>query len=130
MSLNTASRAHHLPEHFLADTRPDFLAWLHVKDLPRTPAQQLSDGSQRSKWPRERKPTLAHAMRDLAILRAAADSLGEPVYVVGDDAADYFNQLAMVPEEWWKLGIVFLRDGEDLCNRPQIADDSGNTLFF
>eukprot|EP00965_Chrysotila_dentata_P011266 366962-Pleurochrysis_carterae.AAC.1 len=53
-------------------------------------------------------------MRNLAVLRAAADSFGEPVYVFGDDAADYFNQLAMAPEEWWKLNVVFLQDGEEL----------------
>ena len=47
-------------------------------------------------------------MRDLAILRAAAHLLHEPVYLFGDDAKDYFSQLAMAPECWWLLGIVFL----------------------
>ena len=36
--------------------------------------------------------------------------LGEPVYVIGDDFKDYFNQLAMAESELHKLNIVFLRE--------------------
>eukprot|EP00965_Chrysotila_dentata_P218557 6190641-Pleurochrysis_carterae.AAC.3 len=69
-------------------------------------------------------------MRDLAVLRAAAHSMGEPVYVLGKDNASYFNQLAMAPEEWCKLGIVFLQDEESLFTSPRVSDNTGNTLFF
>jgi hypothetical protein len=29
-----------------------------------------------------------------------------------DDAKDYFNQLAITSEDWWKFGIVFLHADE------------------
>eukprot|EP00965_Chrysotila_dentata_P175492 5793021-Pleurochrysis_carterae.AAC.1 len=69
-------------------------------------------------------------MRDLAVLKAAAVALGQPLYVFGDDAADYFNQLALAPEEWWKLNIVFIQQSELLRTPPVHADENGNTLFF
>eukprot|EP00965_Chrysotila_dentata_P064070 2121400-Pleurochrysis_carterae.AAC.1 len=69
-------------------------------------------------------------MRDLVVLNAAGAALGEPVYVFGDDAADYFNQLAMAPEDWWKLNIVFLKDEEQLHTSATTVDAAGNTLFF
>ena len=40
--------------------------------------------------------------------------LGEPVYVIGDDFKDYFNQLAMAPSELHKVGTVFLAEAGDL----------------
>eukprot|EP00965_Chrysotila_dentata_P083111 2741442-Pleurochrysis_carterae.AAC.1 len=69
-------------------------------------------------------------MRDLCVLRAAAYALKQPVYVFGDDAADYFNQLAMAPEEYWKLNIVFIRDTELLETPADHVDSHGNALFF
>ena len=69
---------------------------------------QADSGEELCKWPKECKPTPTQVMRDLAILRAAAHLLHEPVYLFGDDAKDYFSQLAMAPECWWLLGIVFL----------------------
>eukprot|EP00965_Chrysotila_dentata_P008280 270685-Pleurochrysis_carterae.AAC.1 len=69
-------------------------------------------------------------MHDLSILCAAAKLLGEPVYLFGDDTADYFNQLAMAPEDWWKLGIVFFQDEEQLRTAATHKDNKGNTLFF
>eukprot|EP00965_Chrysotila_dentata_P128319 4242376-Pleurochrysis_carterae.AAC.1 len=68
-------------------------------------------------------------MRDLCVLKAAATALRQPLYIFGDDAADYFNQLAMAPEEWWKLNIVFLRNEESLSTPPVYGDANGNTLF-
>eukprot|EP00965_Chrysotila_dentata_P043164 1433638-Pleurochrysis_carterae.AAC.1 len=60
------------------------------EQLPRTAAQQAAEANARSKWPREVKPRLSHAMHDLSILCAAARLLEEPVYLFGDDAnADY-----------------------------------------
>eukprot|EP00965_Chrysotila_dentata_P178063 5882142-Pleurochrysis_carterae.AAC.2 len=69
-------------------------------------------------------------MRDLVVLNAAGAALGEPVYFFGDDAANYFNQLAMAPEEWWKLNIVFLKDEEQLRTSATTVNAAGNTLFF
>eukprot|EP00965_Chrysotila_dentata_P218558 6190641-Pleurochrysis_carterae.AAC.4 len=36
LSMNAASKVHHLPEQFRSDARPAFLAWLRSKGLPRT----------------------------------------------------------------------------------------------
>eukprot|EP00965_Chrysotila_dentata_P050013 1657389-Pleurochrysis_carterae.AAC.1 len=69
-------------------------------------------------------------MRDLCVLKAAAVALNQALYVFGDDAADYFNQLAMAPEDWWKLNIVFIRDAELLQTPAQHADAAGYSLFF
>ena len=63
---------------------------------------------QRTKWPKEEKPKLEALMHDLAVLRRGAEMLNEPIYVFGDDAKDYFNQLAMASCDHHKLGIVFL----------------------
>ena len=40
------------------------------------------------------KPLLGDVMRDLAVLRRAAEQLCEPLYLFGDDAdaKDYFNE--------------------------------------
>eukprot|EP00965_Chrysotila_dentata_P019903 659472-Pleurochrysis_carterae.AAC.1 len=88
-----------MPAHFAGDTRPRFLAWLRSKHLPRSAAQSDEDSRRRSKWPHELKPTLTDVMRDLCVLKAAAFALRQPLYIFGDDAADYFNQLAMAPED-------------------------------
>eukprot|EP00965_Chrysotila_dentata_P102018 3367546-Pleurochrysis_carterae.AAC.1 len=69
-------------------------------------------------------------MRDLCVLKAAAAALQQPLYIFGDDAADYFNQLALSPEEWWKLNIVFIQETEILSTPPKHADTKGNALFF
>ena len=44
-------------------------------------------------------------MRDVTILKWAAELLGEAIYVFGDDAKDYFNQLAIRSCDLHKLGI-------------------------
>eukprot|EP00965_Chrysotila_dentata_P068479 2263896-Pleurochrysis_carterae.AAC.1 len=69
-------------------------------------------------------------MRDLCVLKAAAAALRQPLNIFDDDAADYFNQLAMSPEEWWKLNIVFIQESEILGTPPRHADAKGNALFF
>ena len=115
ISINAASRIHHLPQHFRQDSRPIFQEWLYDRGL-------LSGDCllAKSKWPKEVKPQVCHLMRDLAVYHRASEILGEPVYLFGDDAKDYFNQLAMHPSELWKLGIVFLADEGELLSG---ADD-------
>jgi len=102
-----------MPQHFLADRRPEFQAWLAARGLP-APAPPPAEISIRfSKWPKERKPQLAWAMRDAAVLRRAAEVTRQFIYDFGDDAKDYFNQLAMATCELHKLGIVFLSQPGD-----------------
>ena len=40
-------------------------------------------------------------------LHAASRLFGEPIYIFGDDAKDYFEQLTVASEDWWKLGVTF-----------------------
>ena len=108
ISINEASHLHHMPRHFLSDSRPEFRAWLARRGLPPTRDVQVEDGERASKWPKERKPTLTMVARALSVLCAAAASTGAAAYVVGDDFKDHFNQLAMAPSELHKLGVVFL----------------------
>ena len=107
MSINEAARNYHTPSHYEHD--PPLAQWAALCRSLRPPPGE--DGIVR-KWCRECKPTPADIMRDLAILRAAGQLLGEPVILLGDDAKDYFNQLAMAPEAWNQLGIVFLTPSE------------------
>ena len=106
-SLNDAARAYHTPRYYAADEA--LSEWAAACSLLRPP---MDAEGKVPKWPRELKPTPADVMRDLTVLRAAAHLMGEPVYLFGDDAKDYFNQLAMAPEAWWQLGIVFLSPAE------------------
>ena len=113
ISINDASHVHHMPQHFLADRRPEFRRWLAARGLP-APAPPPAETTIRfSKWPKERKPQLAWAMRDAAVLRRAAEVLRQFIYSFGDDVKDYFNQLAMASCELHKLGIVFLSQQGD-----------------
>ena len=71
-------------------------------------------------------------MRDVGILRRAAEILREPIYVVGDDMADHFNQLVMAPSERHKMGIAMLaRDGEleDAVNDGAPAINGARLIF-
>ena len=117
---------------FLADHRPEFTAWIAARGLtaageaassatpapaaegPRGRAPANSPSHAASKWPKESKPTVEEAMRAIAVLRRAAEVLSEPIYIFGDDAKDYFNQLAMATSELWKLNVVFLAEADDL----------------
>ena len=120
LSINEAALVRHMPAwyHFRHD--PPWLKYLQDRQLDKPLEWGMPSGR-----PREIKPTLTAVMRDLSILLAAARQLEEPLYVFGDDAKDYFNQLAMASEEWWKVGVVFLH-ADDLA-APRSA---GERLFF
>ena len=121
LSINEATLVNHLPRWYAARAHePDFGVWLASRKLlDPTRLGQPTDG------PREVKPTLAQVMRDLSVLSAAARLLDEPIYILGDDAKDYFNQLAIAPEDWFKLGVVFLHADDEL-SRPGTND----RIFF
>ena len=61
-----------------------------------------------SKWPPEVKPTLGDAAHDGAVLLHLARSTGEPVFVWGDDASDFFHQFALASHEYWKVCVLYL----------------------
>ena len=156
LSINEASHIHHMPQHFVHDSRPEMLVWLAARRLPRdAPSDRFVEhltnshawgewpeheesttrGWQpHSKWPKEEKPTLSQLMRDIAVLRRAAERLGEPIYVFGDDIKDYFNQLAISSSDLPKLNIVFLaREGElaeqDIAGSSAPTRDGNRMLF-
>lgn len=128
LSLNEASHIWHVPRYFADDPRPAMASWLAARGLPASPHAEL--GARRTKWPKELKPRLTDVMRDMAVLRRAAHVLGEPIYIFGDDVKDYFNQLAMAPSELWKLGVVFLRQGESLEPPPPYAASAGDARLI
>ena len=128
LSLNEASHIWHVPRYFTDDPRPAMASWLAARGLPASPHAEL--GARRTKWPKELKPRLNDVMRDMAVLRRAAHVLGEPIYIFGDDVKDYFNQLAMAPSELWKLGVVFLRQGESLEPPPHYAASAGDARLI
>ena len=133
LSINAASFTPHMPVHFIRDDRPEMRAWLAARGLPpsetATTATAAGRGAQHlSKWPKEAKPKLCELMHDLAILKRAAQILGVPVYIFGDDARDYFNQLAMAECELHKVNIVFLSEDGDLLARDADASTAVPTL--
>lgn len=124
ISLNEASHIYHMPQHFLRDVRPEFKAWLQARGLPAQDPPPDSATSRFSKWPKERKPGLIKPMRDNAIFKRAGVKLKQPCFGFGDDAKDYFNQLAMCPCELHKLGIVFLAQASDFPDLESSVSDS------
>jgi len=123
LSINEASQLNHFPRHFHDRLgEPAWDAWLEAKGLLDPAARGTP-----SPWPAEVKPTLRMVMQAVTILLAAAELLGEPIYVFGDDAKDYFNQLALASEDWAKMGVVFLHAQDvDL----EAATDPAKRLFF
>ena len=120
LSINEASSTRHMPAWYQFRHDPPWLKYLQERKL-----DAPLEWGMPSKRPPEIKPTLAVVMHDLSILLAAARQLDEPLYIFGDDAKDYFNQLAIASEDWWKLGVVFIH-ADDVAN-PRPASER---LFF
>ena len=135
LSLNEASRAYHMPQHFLSDSRPQMAEWLLDRGLPATAEQQaelLLPWRRGTKWERQVMPTLQLLMRDLIVLRRAAHLLGEPVYLFGDDIKDFFMHMVNAAEEKHKHNVVWVADKGDLPvgTASAIRSDSGELLFI
>lgn len=128
LSLNEASMAHHFPQHFGRDQRPEWLDYLRHRNLPATPAMHAAvERNRGTKWPRQRMPTLTHAMRALVVLKRAAHLLQEPIYVIGDDVKDYFNMLVHASEDLHKMNTVFLNT--DDIEEPSFNSPEGGLVF-
>ena len=133
LSLNEASKAYHMPQHFLTDTRPQMTEWLLGRGLPATAEQQaelLLPWRRGTKWERQRMPTLQMLMRDLIVLRRAAYLLGEPIYLFGDDIKDFFNHMVNAAEELHKHNVIWVANPEDLDTSSAIGNDAGQILFI
>ena len=68
--------------------------------------------------PKERKPTLRGALRDLAKHMHHAHVSGQIVFVFTDDIKDYFNQLKLRDSELWKSVLVTLSTGDESWFAP------------
>ena len=131
-SLNEASKTYHMPQHFLHDTRPEMLHWLSGRHLPPTPemiAELEQPWRRKTKWERQQMPTLSMVMRDLTVLKRAAQLMGEPVYLLGDDVKDYFNHLPNAAEELWKHNIAWIAHPNDLEVSSDIRKGADELLF-
>ena len=61
--------------------------------------------------PKEVKPTSGCLMAMLLALVSSAQFLDEPVFILTDDAANYFNQFALAPSEYWKF-VTLLKNAK------------------
>ena len=68
----------------------------------------------KSQWPKENKPTVADVLTVLALFSHLAFVLKEPVYTAADDFKNFFNQLHLAPEEFWKCGMVLSKLGKPI----------------
>ena len=133
LSLNEASKAYHVPQHFLMDTRPQMRDWLLGRGLPATAEQQaelLLPWRRGTKWERQVMPTLHMLMRDLVVLRRAAYLLDEPIYLFGDDIKDFFNHMVNGAEELHKHNVLWVADPGDLDTASAIGNNAGQMLFI
>jgi len=136
LSLNQASKLRHKPRHFVphgsAEEQAVFQRWLKSKGLPAPPeelAHPLEDRLRNSKFPHEEKPSTEKLRRDLTVLSTSSRRLGMPIYIRVADAKDYFSQLAMAPEDFRKLNLVFLKSSLELKSHQE-AGNEGKLVFI
>ena len=118
-----------MPAHFAKDDRAEWLDFLTHRGLPAT--QDAIDALARNrgtKWERQIMPDIGMVMRNLVVLKRLAFLLGEPLYVLGDDAKDYFNHLLNAAEELHKVNTIFLNDGD--VELPEHATEAGSLTFI
>lgn len=133
LSINNASKAYHLPRHYVQDHRPEMMHWLESRGLPPSPEQlQALAAGRGSKWGKQYMPNLGHVMRDLTVLRRAARRLGFAVYILGNDVKDYFNHLENAVSELPLMNIAWIGADELKADARQRAysDGDGNHLVF
>jgi hypothetical protein len=129
LSINEASKTWHMPEHFHFDMRAEWAVFLAANGLPAT--QEAIDalpGNRGTKWERQQMPDIGMVMRNLVVLKRAAWLMGEPVYILGDDAKDYFNHLLNAAEERFKVNTVFLNEGD--VAMPEFSTEGGSVTFI
>ena len=112
--INVASRTYTIPKWIAHSPRPEIRRWAVDKYAHVPPADRTGEQpSARHKFPKEHKPSLADALRDVAILSHAAVHMGQPVFAFLEDAANYFPQFGYAPEELWKSNVILnARDGD------------------
>ncbi|MGA1354950.1 MAG: hypothetical protein ACO32I_09285, partial [Candidatus Limnocylindrus sp.] len=129
LSLNEASRTHHFPVHFAADTRPEWAEYLRARGLPASSEAHAAVASNRgTKWHRQQMPRLSDAMKSLLVLKRVGFLLKEPVYLFGDDVKDYFNHFVNAAEVLHHMNTVFL-ESDDLHAQTQSNHEAGALIF-
>ena len=132
-SINEASKAYHIPQHYAMDSRPEMLEWMASRGLP--PSQEQLDAAASNhgtKWGKMYMPTLKMVMTDLAVLSRAARRLNLPIYILGNDVKDYFNHLENAVSELPLMNIAWIDSGqlEADARRRAYSDGQGNRLVF
>ena len=104
--INEASKRYAIPE-WLANSKQEAIRrWAHEKYAHVPTREDGASTSPRYKFPKERKPELAKVMGDGAILLAEALRQKQPIFVLVEDAAFFFNQFGYAPEELWKSNLI------------------------
>lgn len=133
ISINDASRTYHIPHHFLADERPEFVKWMKTRSFPPSSEDiaRLAD-TQGSKWGLQHMPDLCMLATNLAVLRAAAKRLNRPLYLFGNDIKNFFNHFENAPSELPLMDIIFLGEDGDLeaHERDRAFSQDGEHLVF
>lgn len=133
LSINDASRAYHVPQHYLQDARPEMLTWMASRGLPPT-EEQLRDlaAGHGSKHGKQYMPTVRTIMHDLSCLGRFAVRLNMPIYIFGNDVKDYFNHLENAISELPLMNIAWL-DSDELgseAKKHAFSDGNGNRLVY
>ena len=75
-------------------------------------ADSTESRSSSTSWPKENKPTVADVLTTLALFSHLAGILNTAVYTAADDFKNFFNQLRLAPEEFWKCGMIISELGK------------------
>jgi hypothetical protein len=100
------------PRQPLWDTSGDPVLSLNEASSGVTPASVLPDGTREpdlikpNVWPKENKPTVAHALVALVVLKVISSLIGSPVFAAADDFKNFFNQMKLRPSEYFKCGMM------------------------
>jgi len=127
--INEASKTYIVPKWISESRQQNVRRWAKEKyDHVPTPNMPGHAPSPRHKFPKEKKPSLADIMRDVAILLRASLHLGEPIFIWVEDAAFFFNQFGYASEELWKSNLIVNAQPGDL-DRGGRAFKAGQLVF-
>ena len=56
--------------------------------------------------------TVADVLSCITLLTAVGLMTAEPLYTAAADFKNFFNQLRLAPEEFWKCGMMLSREGK------------------
>ena len=71
-----------------------------------------------TKLPPEIKPRLSDVLHDVCVLRYLGRVFDLELVSLTDDFKDFFNQFALAPWEYWKVGFPWVRSADAASRRP------------